>query len=207
MFDTHGKVVAPALTFTDLPNKQLLTLSVIPPDAWMVQPVAADYDLDNLKMHTVTDDVIARFELIHLLLEGHCFDDMTGSPPRGLQFVLGTNKKEALYDTIVMANLGYFQLKAAPGAWVLQLREGKSKDIYEIHNHTNTESDQQSQKVRVIIDSFLGKIIRVKVGKQEGKENLNLLSESGQQQDETATLLGLNDDDEEDNSIWSSVTK
>lgn len=86
------------------------------------------------------------------------------------------------------------------------MREGKSKDIYEIHNTTNTESDQQSQEVRVVIDSFLGKIIRVKVGKREGKEDQNLLSESGQQQDETATLLGLNDDEEE-NSIWSSISK
>jgi UDP-glucose:glycoprotein glucosyltransferase len=100
MFDAAGKVVSPALTFTDLPNKQLLTLNVISPDAWMVQPVFSDYDLDNLRMITVADDVIARFELIHLLLEGHCFDDVTGSPPRGLQFVLGTDKQASLYDTI-----------------------------------------------------------------------------------------------------------
>ena len=31
-----------------------------------------------------------------------------------------------------MANLGYFQLKARPGAWRLQIREGRSKDIYTI---------------------------------------------------------------------------
>lgn len=105
-----------------------------------------------------------------------------------------------------MANLGYFQLKAAPGAWILQLREGKSKDIYEIHNHVNTEGDQESQEIRVVINSFLGKIVRIRVGKKEGKEDQSLLSESGQQ-DETATLLGLNDDDEEDESIWSSISK
>ncbi|KAI6191748.1 UDP-glucose:glycoprotein glucosyltransferase 1 [Aphelenchoides bicaudatus] len=205
LFDTSGKVVAPALIFSDLPNKQLLTLSVISPDSWMVQPVAAEYDLDNIKMETVTENVVARFELIHLLLEGHCFDVVTGAPPRGLQFILGTNQEAALYDTIVMSNLGYFQLKAAPGAWILQLREGKSKNIYEIKNHTNTESDQESQAVRVVIDSFLGKIVRVRVGKQEGKEDLSLLSESGQQ-DDTATLLGLNDDEEEEDSIWSSIS-
>lgn len=27
---------------------------------------------------------------------------------------------------------GYFQLKADPGAWILNLRNGKSKDIYNI---------------------------------------------------------------------------
>ena len=36
------------------------------------------------------------------------------------------------FDTIVMANLGYFQLKAAPGAWMLRLREGRSSEIYTI---------------------------------------------------------------------------
>lgn len=35
-------------------------------------------------------------------------------------------------DTIVMANLGYFQLKANPGAMILRLREGRSSDIYNI---------------------------------------------------------------------------
>lgn len=100
MFDASGKVMAPALVFSDLPNKQLLTLSLIAPDSWMVQSITADYDLDNIKMETVADNVVARFELIHLLLEGHCFDVVTGSPPRGLQFILGTNKETALYDTI-----------------------------------------------------------------------------------------------------------
>lgn len=48
---------------------------------------------------------------------------ISGAPPRGLQFLLGTPSSRALYDTIVMANLGYFQLKATPGAWLLTLRE------------------------------------------------------------------------------------
>jgi len=36
---------------------------------------------------------------------GHCYDSLTGNPPRGLQFVLGTNSTPAIVDTIVMANL------------------------------------------------------------------------------------------------------
>lgn len=55
-----------------------------------------------------------------------------GSPPRGLQITLGTEKKPVIVDTIVMANLGYFQLKANPGAWILRLRQGRSSDIYDI---------------------------------------------------------------------------
>jgi len=40
-----------------------------------------------------------------VLLEGHCFDEVTGNPPRGLQFTLGTERDPLVVDTIVMANL------------------------------------------------------------------------------------------------------
>ncbi|CAD5234520.1 unnamed protein product [Bursaphelenchus xylophilus] len=201
LFDPNGKVVNPVVTFSELPNKQLLTLNIIPPDAWMVQPIFAKYDLDNIKMDSVgQDDVIAVYELVHILLEGHCFDVESGSPPRGLQFILGTPKTPAIFDTIVMANLGYFQLKASPGAWVLQLREGRSRDIYDIHNHTNTESQQGVQNIRVVIDSFLGRVIRVRVGKKPGKENEGLLSDTGSK-DEVPMFP-----EEEEESIWSSLS-
>ena len=36
---------------------------------------------------------------------GHGSDASTMQPPRGLQFILGTNRTPAMVDTIVMANL------------------------------------------------------------------------------------------------------
>ena len=36
---------------------------------------------------------------------GHCYDSISGQPPRGLQFILGTNTTQDMVDTIVMANL------------------------------------------------------------------------------------------------------
>ncbi|RCN41202.1 hypothetical protein ANCCAN_12840 [Ancylostoma caninum] len=95
-------------------------------------------------------DVLAHFSLEHILLEGQCFDEVSGSPPRGLQFVLGTAVNPTQFDTIVMANLGYFQLKANPGAWVLQLREGKSKEIYELSGHSSTE-ESKNDTIRVLV--------------------------------------------------------
>lgn len=56
-------------------------------------------------MFQVRKSVVAKFELANILLEGHCFDEVTGNPPRGLQFILGTDKHPNRYDTIVMANL------------------------------------------------------------------------------------------------------
>ena len=48
---------------------------------------------------------MAEFQLENILLEGHCYDEVTGSPPRGLQFILGNRRQKDLVDTIVMANL------------------------------------------------------------------------------------------------------
>ncbi len=45
--------------------------------------------------------------------------------PRGLQLYLGTAQQPHQLDTLVMSNLGYFQLKAGPGVWDLQLAPGQ----------------------------------------------------------------------------------
>lgn len=45
--------------------------------------------------------------------------------PRGVQLQLGTESQPAVVDTLVMSNLGYFQLKAAPGVWNLALTPGE----------------------------------------------------------------------------------
>lgn len=44
-----------------------------------------------------------------------------GSPAVGLQINLGNHQQSHITDTTVMANLGYFQLKANPGLWWLSL--------------------------------------------------------------------------------------
>lgn len=50
--------------------------------------------------------------------------------PRGVQLHLGNSNQSHLQDTLVMSNLGYFQLKAAPGAWTLQLAPGHTYHCY-----------------------------------------------------------------------------
>ena len=69
------------------------------------------YDLDNIKFEDIEGSVYSEFELESLLLEGHCFEVNTGNPPRGLQLTLGTKTDPNVVDTIVMANLGYLQVR------------------------------------------------------------------------------------------------
>ncbi|KAK5861052.1 hypothetical protein PBY51_022477 [Eleginops maclovinus] len=178
----------PVARFLDLPESPLLTLNMITPESWMVQAVRSPHDLDNIHLQEVSGVVTAEYELEHLLLEGHCFDLSTGQPPRGLQFTLGTSRDPLMYDTIVMANLGYFQLKASPGAWTLRLRQGRSEDIYQVLTHDGTDSPADAGDVLVVLNSFHSKIIKVRVQKKADKINEDLLSE-----------------DSESKGIWDSI--
>uniref|UniRef100_A0A8C2YDW3 UDP-glucose ceramide glucosyltransferase-like 1 n=1 Tax=Coturnix japonica TaxID=93934 RepID=A0A8C2YDW3_COTJA len=150
----------PIAKFLDMPQSPLFTLNLNTPESWMVESVRTPYDLDNIYLEEVDNIVAAEYELEYLLLEGHCYDITTGQPPRGLQFTLGTSSNPVIVDTIVMANLGYFQLKANPGAWTLRLRKGRSEDIYRIYSHDGTDSPPEADEIIVVLNNFKSKIIK-----------------------------------------------
>uniref|UniRef100_A0A672U8Q6 UDP-glucose ceramide glucosyltransferase-like 1 n=1 Tax=Strigops habroptila TaxID=2489341 RepID=A0A672U8Q6_STRHB len=152
----------PVAKFLELPESPLLTLNMITPESWLVEAVNSSCDLDNIHLQDVRT-VTAEYELEYILLEGHCFDVTTGQPPRGLQFTLGTKNNPVMVDTIVMANLGYFQLKANPGAWTLRLRKGRSEEIYQVFSHEGTDSVADLTDVTVVLNNFKSKIIKVQV--------------------------------------------
>uniref|UniRef100_A0A6Q2ZGE8 UDP-glucose ceramide glucosyltransferase-like 1 n=1 Tax=Esox lucius TaxID=8010 RepID=A0A6Q2ZGE8_ESOLU len=159
VFQADGRFSpGPLAKFLDMPQSPLFTLNLNTPESWMVESVRTRYDLDNIYL----EEVSAEYELEHLLLEGHCFDVSTGQPPRGLQFTLGTTSDPVIVDTIVMANLGYFQLKANPGAWILKLRKGRSDEIYKIYRY-HRELLTDADDLVVVLNNFKSRIIKVKV--------------------------------------------
>ncbi|XP_050188411.1 UDP-glucose:glycoprotein glucosyltransferase 2 isoform X1 [Myiozetetes cayanensis] len=167
----------PVAKFLELPESPLLTLNMITPESWLVEAVNSSCDLDNIHLQEVKGAVIAEYELEYILLEGHCFDVTTGQPPRGLQFTLGTKKNPVMVDTVVMANLGYFQLKANPGAWMLRLRKGRSEEIYQVFSHEGTDSVADLTDVTVVLNNFRSKIIKIQVQKKPDKINEDLLTD------------------------------
>ncbi|KAM9192717.1 UDP-glucose:glycoprotein glucosyltransferase 2 [Dugong dugon] len=169
--------VGPVAKFLDIPESPLLTLNMITPEGWLVETVHSNCDLDNIHLKDIERTVTAEYELEYLLLEGHCFDKMTEQPPWGLQFTLGTESRPVVVDTVVMANLGYFQLKANPGAWILKLRQGKSEDIYQIVGHEGTDSQRDLEDVIVVLNSFKSKILEVQVQKKPDKMEEDILSD------------------------------
>ena len=182
-FEEDGSMSGgPKAVFSNVPEQPILTLNMHTPDNWLVTPVRSVYDLDNIKLEGIEGAVTSEWELGSLLLEGHCFEAGTGNPPRGLQLTLGTKNAPDFTDTIVMANLGYLQLKAAPGAWFLNLRSGRSSLIYDIVGQENTDSREGAKDVTVLMNSFQSRIVKLKVAKKPDQKNEDLLpSEEGEE--------------------------
>jgi len=187
--DDHSSLAA---TFEDLPKSPIYTMHHHVPENWLTGPVKSVYDLDNIKFEDIEGSVYSEFELESLLLEGHCFEVNTGNPPRGLQLTLGTKTDPNVVDTIVMANLGYLQLKSNPGRWFLNIREGRSADIYGISSHENTEVPGETENVQVLISSFKSAIIKMKVFKKKDEELLQADGASGSEA--------------EDEGLWGKIT-
>ncbi|KAK4879085.1 hypothetical protein RN001_007231 [Aquatica leii] len=189
-FTQEGKQQpGPIAKFTNMPHSVLFTQNVHVPENWLIEVVRSVYDLDNIRLENVDSVVHSEYELEYLLLEGHCFEMNSGSPPRGLQITLGTKKQPVVVDTIVMSNLGYFQLKANPGAWILKLRQGRSADLYDIVGYDKTEVNDNSSDIKVFISSLRSNVIKLKVAKKPDKYNVDLLS-----------------DDDSNSGIWNSIT-
>lgn len=132
-FNEEGGVERLEATFNSLPSEALLTTGVDMPPAWLVAPLISVHDLDNIKLSAVKADVHATYVLKHILIEGHSREGK-GSAPRGAQLILATEKDPLITDTIVMSNLGFFQFKANPGLYSIQLKEGRNSEIYEIES-------------------------------------------------------------------------
>ena len=80
-----------------------------------------------------------------LLAHGLTSPSVLQSTPRGVQLYLGRGQQERVVDTLVMANLGYFQLKASPGVWTLQLAPGPSQDLYAVQSVADARSSHSAQ--------------------------------------------------------------
>lgn len=180
-----GDQITPTAYFEDLPVEPLYTLGVETTNAWHVTVREANMDLDNILLSSLKETqsgVSAVYELERILVEGHCLDSVTKSPPRGLQFEISSPSKSVKKDTLVMANLGYFQLKALPGVWNLGLREGRSSEVYSIEdigtegqwNWDLTDSEKKDNSA-LALTSFEGLTVTPLVRKNPGMESEDVL--------------------------------
>lgn len=171
-----GAAKQTAAVFTKLPTAPLLTLGMHVPSAWLVQAFQSPYDLDNIHLESTTNGVHAIFKLENILLEGRSYEDGSYQPTPGLQLQLNPiGGRGTAVDTLVMANLGYFQLKANPGVWQLGIRPGRSLDVYDFHSIDDVEVNADSQP-KLVLNSFSGKNVYVTMTRRPGMEKAKLLS-------------------------------
>eukprot|EP01138_Halocafeteria_seosinensis_P009121 gb/GECG01009322.1/.p1 GENE.gb/GECG01009322.1/~~gb/GECG01009322.1/.p1 ORF type:complete len:1822 (+),score=218.11 gb/GECG01009322.1/:1-5466(+) len=247
--DNRGlkEVTADHAMFTHLPGSPVtLTTKVYTPEPWNVQESSAtyNYDLDNLRLGQQSDGasehIEIRYSLNNLLLAGQCDDSTLHQPPNGLQLILRNplegknisaepnNTVDVYYsDTLVMQNLGYFQLKANPGLWEIALAQGRASDLYEIVQQVSTgpslggddqddrlqfigrrrpwayEEEEEGKeeavvdKLPVALRDFTGPIKQLRVRRRPGREKDKLL-------DSIEGPSGTKD--EGDGSLWSQVS-
>ncbi|KAF9429568.1 hypothetical protein BGZ94_010274 [Podila epigama] len=196
-FDSEtGDIVPPSAYFANLPEPTLLTLGVDVNPAWVVTSKVCIHDLDNLKLSSLTGasrvtGVQAEFELRNILIEGFARDITQKVPPKGAQFIVGTKADPHVADTLVMANMGYFQLKANPGVWEMVLRPGRTHEVFSIESIGSegwVPGGVKNDKRDVVIANFEGLVLYPRLVRNPGMEQANV-------QDESAT----------DGGIWSSI--
>lgn len=196
-----GEQAIPTAYFGDLPAEPLYTLGVETTNAWHVTVREANMDLDNILLTSLKDSqsgVSAVYELESILIEGHCLDSVSKAAAHGLQFEIASPSKSEKKDTLVMANLGYFQLKARPGIWHLGLREGRSSDIYSIEDigtegKWNYDATKQRDNSILALTSFEGLTVMPLVHKNPGMENEDVLESADNQK-------------KADDGLWSSLS-
>ncbi|KAJ5434480.1 UDP-glucose:Glycoprotein Glucosyltransferase [Penicillium cf. griseofulvum] len=178
-FTDDGALARPQASFTGVPVEALLTLGMDVPSSWLVAPSESVHDLDNIKLSSVKPgtDVEAVYALEHILIEGHTRDLTTKSAPRGVQLILGTENNPYFADTIIMANLGYFQFKAQPGLWQINLKPGRSEKIFKIDSVGGLGYRPQTgdENNEVALLSFHGRTLFPRLSRKPGQEEEDVL--------------------------------
>jgi UDP-glucose:glycoprotein glucosyltransferase len=176
-FDDDGTLKSLGASFGGVPQEALLTVGMDIPPAWLVAPKISVHDLDNIKLSSIKADVEALYELEYILIEGHSREIPTGSPPRGAQLVLGTERDPHFADTIIMANLGYFQFKANPGFYKIDLQQGRSSEIFKIDSvgSRGWSPVPGDESTEVVLMSFQGATLYPRISRKPGMENEDVL--------------------------------
>ncbi|WFD44374.1 killer toxin resistant protein [Malassezia psittaci] len=190
-FDDNGHESAPGVVFGLLPAQAVLTMQLFAPRTLVTMAEDAVYDLDNIRLADLAPSaresgIQAGYTVRSLLVEGHA-RSVEGDTPHGLQLLLTTAHHQEVLDTIVMENMGYFQFRAQPGPWSLQVREGRSADVYEMQSvgaeGWNSPSIAETGH-SFMVTSLLGKLLYPVFQKQAGMLDADLITEITAPQDQ-----------------------
>lgn len=169
--------------FEKLPLEPIYTLGMDVPQAWLVRPRQAKYDLDNIQLNALSREdehsgLKAVFDLDFLVVEGHARETKSNAPPRGLQLQLTDWNSTSVDDTQVVASLGYLQFKAKPGVYKLEIREGRGSEIYTMESVGNEGWDSPivaESGTEITLGSFDGITIFPRLVRNPDMEDADVL--------------------------------
>lgn len=189
-FTESGAIKPTKAVFKQITSRNILTLGMDVPETWLIESSYAREDLDNINLHQ-SSHIEARYQLENIIFSGSCIDlSQPSMPPRGLQLTLTSSinaKQLRQEDTLVMANFGYFQLKANPNVFSLSLLRQHAA-IYEIAEVS--QNNQLIQGNTLFVNRFEGPSLTLKVKRRPGMENVELLG----------------DDSQRSGSMWDSIS-
>lgn len=129
-------------TFTMLNDTTPYTLIPHMPGRWLMEPVSADFDLNNVTLQEKEPGIHrATYVLKNLVFDGTCVDE-NDEIPENVEIGLFNSRSQLVSDTRVMKMSGYWQFKANPGIFTVDLYGDKSTSRYEMRSEPK------------IIDSF-----------------------------------------------------
>ncbi|KAI0353822.1 glycosyltransferase family 24 protein [Trametes cingulata] len=197
VFDEHGNEAHAKTRFTDLPTEPIYTLAMDAPQAWLIRPKEAVYDLDNIQLGLLSPQdrvhgLNAVFDLDYLVVEGHAREGDAMVPPRGLQMQLVTSNSTPIADTLVMANLGYLQFRTKPGMYRLEIRPGRGREIYRMESVGNegwNSPPVEEAGDAVTVTSFEGVTLYPRVARLPGMEREDVLSTGRDSSEESRGVI------------------
>ena len=209
-FVAEPTLSAPKALFEGMPVHNILTMKMDVPEPWDVQQSYAVQDTDNLRCdrkictdkeyatmlgklemfeYADLEKTVVQYNLNHLLFSGQCYDITSKTPPNGLQFTIEEDISETMgrqifSDTLVMKTVGYWQLRANPGAWQVKIAENsRGSQIYEMidgslsKGQIQTTTDESARRSHnLVMKDFVTPMDIIFVRRKTGKENAELLA-------------------------------
>lgn len=177
-FSPSGSRKKEHIVFSGMAKDTLYNMEIHTPSSWIVNPAESIYDPENIILDNVKEDKMwVTYELKHLLLEGHCRDITVGGAPRGIALDLGTEENPHSTDTSVMANLGYMQFQANPGLWVLNPKQGRPSEIFNLDSAgvSGFSDSEDKSNNKIFISKMTGATVYPRFSRKKGKEGEDVL--------------------------------
>lgn len=211
------------VNFKNVPQETLFTSDLDIPHSWIALAKESKYDLDNIKLDLTEEEYVkGTYELNNIIIEGYSEVANSELLPNGIQLELLKSEADILKvysDTSVMANFGYFQLKANPGIWDLRIKpKSKSYKVFGFSDSFDLNGDLHenieyvdNHKLHLALMTMDGIIFQQKFEKNAKFAHVSLIRDNNRQDhrlyDGDSSFIGEDESEADSNIGWFEKLK